>query len=143
MSSKLNKKYRIICMEFIVIIYLIVVMISIYLYSLFLLLLFKNRKDLFTHDLSTKNLPTISKLKGKYLTDFTLYPLTSSKRLFSRRKLKFIKFLCVESCLNPFSPGTTKKIDFIAKCWGEARIFLKIISGFSQCSRTWHKIKWL
>src|SRR3989344_6927987 len=59
-------------MEFITGLYLFVITISIYLYSLFLLLLFKNRKDLFSHSLSKENLPSISILIPAYNEEKTI-----------------------------------------------------------------------
>ena len=92
-------------MEFITGLYLFVIVVSIYLYSIFLLLLFKNRKELFNHDLSKISLPTVSILIPAYNEEDTI-----ASTLNSVLNLDYPKAKMEIIVLNDGSTDSTEKI---------------------------------
>lgn len=108
-------------MEFIVITYLLVVLISIYLYSLFLLLFLKNRKELFTPDLSKENLPTVSILIPAYNEEATIKDTIQSVLNLDYPKEK--KEIIV------LNDGSTDNTEKLAKSFKEIKVITKQNTG--------------
>src|SRR3989344_2787226 len=108
-------------MEFITGLYLFVIIASMYLYSLFLLLLFKNRKELFTHSVSKENLPSISILVPAYNEQDTIAGTIQSilDLEYTQNKKEII-------VLNDGSKDNTEKI---AKTFGDIKVITKPNSG--------------
>jgi cellulose synthase/poly-beta-1,6-N-acetylglucosamine synthase-like glycosyltransferase len=108
-------------MEFITGLYLFVIIISIYLYSIFLLLLFKNRKELFNHNISKENLPTVSILIPAYNEEKTIAGTINSvlNLDYPKDKIEII-------VLNDGSTDNTEKI---AKSFKGIKVITKPNSG--------------
>ncbi|MEK6934925.1 MAG: glycosyltransferase [Nanoarchaeota archaeon] len=108
-------------MEFITGLYLFVIIISIYLYSLFLLLLFKNKKGLFTHNLSKEDLPTVSILIPAYNEEKTIAGTIQSVINLDYPKEK--KEIIV------LNDGSKDNTDKIARNFKDIKVITKLNSG--------------
>ena len=108
-------------MEFITGLYIFVIIISIYLYSLFLLLLFKNKKELFTHNLSKEDLPTVSILIPAYNEEKTIAGTIQSVINLDYPKEK--KEIIV------LNDGSKDNTDKIARNFKDIKVITKLNSG--------------